>query len=32
MPVGNLDGDYKDEYHGYVARGGRQMGHHFEVL
>jgi len=25
MPVGSLDGDYKDEYHGYVARGGRQM-------
>mgnify|MGYP000539878730 FL=1 len=32
MLVGSLDGDYKDEYHGYVARGGRKMGHHFEIL
>lgn len=32
LPGGSLDGDYKDEYHGYVARGGREMGHHFEIL
>ena len=28
---GALDGSYLEEA-GYVARGGREMGHHFEVL
>lgn len=32
LPGGSLDGDYKDECHGYVARGSREMGHHFEIL
>ena len=32
LPGGCLDGDYKPELNGYVARGGREMGHHFEVL
>lgn len=31
VPGGSLDGrNY--HHHGYVARGGREMGHHFEVL
>lgn len=32
LPGGSLDGDYKKEHMGYVARGGREMGHHFEIL
>lgn len=31
LPGGSLDGKYLENI-GYVARGGREMGHHFEVL
>ncbi|WP_300410101.1 oleate hydratase [Lagierella sp.] len=31
VPGGALDGKVLDNF-GYVARGGREMGHHFEVL
>lgn len=31
IPGGSLDGAIRDNL-GYVARGGREMGHHFEVL
>jgi oleate hydratase len=31
IPGGSLDGQVR-ENKGYVARGGREMGHHFEVL
>lgn len=31
IPGGSLDGAVRDNA-GYVARGGREMGHHFEVL
>ena len=31
IPGGSLDGIYKKNL-GYIARGGREMGHHFEVL
>lgn len=32
LPGGSLDGEFKAEHRGYVARGGREMGHHFETL
>ena len=32
LPGGSLDGEFKPEHRGYVARGGREMGHHFEIL
>lgn len=32
LPGGSLDGEFKTEHRGYVARGGREMGHHFETL
>ena len=32
LPGGSLDGEFKAEHRGYVARGGREMGHHFEIL
>lgn len=31
LPGGALDGEFMSNI-GYVARGGREMGHHFEVL
>ncbi|PKK39622.1 putative 67 kDa myosin-crossreactive antigen [Clostridiaceae bacterium JG1575] len=31
LPGGSMDGEYR-ALSGYVARGGREMGHHFEVL
>ena len=31
LPGGSLDGNIRQNA-GYVARGGREMGHHFEVL
>ncbi|WP_029452010.1 oleate hydratase [Clostridium algidicarnis] len=31
IPGGSLDGEIRQNM-GYVARGGREMGHHFEVL
>ncbi|MBU3197235.1 oleate hydratase [Clostridium algidicarnis] len=31
IPGGSLDGEVRQNM-GYVARGGREMGHHFEVL
>ena len=31
IPGGSLDGQVRQNV-GYVARGGREMGHHFEVL
>lgn len=31
IPGGSLDGNIRENM-GYVARGGREMGHHFEVL
>lgn len=31
LPGGSLDGEFISDI-GYVARGGREMGHHFEVL
>ena len=31
LPGGSLDGQIRQNL-GYVARGGREMGHHFEVL
>lgn len=32
LPGGSLDGNFNPEHKGYVARGGREMGHHFEIL